>query len=326
MLGLLLLMSASVTSVLTSEAVSCEHGTLPHCTCVNTTHDLLRCPEPGSRQLFVYQSLVSASSEVMALTCQPGLARTVLEDIEESGVAGQTVSVKMVGCSSGSGSEMTRLCTPVKTVSFFSRFLNFFSFSYTYTKGQTLKELDLVGCTDMENPEDFERIKAMTNADAVTLFSVDRGRGTKTLKKYLYYGNYDTTINTDNSTQLFISEYEGINIDLSERSISTINRDAFWTQNSNQFKIEMLNLTHNMISDLPGGMFPNATFGSTKYLDLSHNLITELRSNIFENLTSVADLNLAGNRLKILSDGIFSNNPLEVNSTHTKLRAHVLNF
>ena len=44
---------------------------------------------------------MSESSEVMSLSCQPGVSRTVLEDIEVSGVAGQTVSVKMVGCETG---------------------------------------------------------------------------------------------------------------------------------------------------------------------------------------------------------------------------------
>ena len=59
---------------------------------------------------------------------------------------------------------------------------NFFSFSYTYTKGQDLKELDLVGCDDMERPEDFSRLIEMTSADAVALFSLQPGDNSKTFK------------------------------------------------------------------------------------------------------------------------------------------------
>ena len=185
-------------------ASDCHHGDLHHCTCVNVTQPLLSCP-PATRELFVYQSLMSESSEVMSLRCQPGVSRKVLEDIEVSGVAGQTVSVKMVGCETETAlhgnqthTEMIRLCTPVKQVSFLSRFLNFFSFSYTYTKGQSLKELDLIGCTDMENSEDFARIKTMTNADAVALFSLDGENKIKTFKKYIYSRK---NINTNLSKQ-----------------------------------------------------------------------------------------------------------------------------
>ena len=319
MMLLLSLFSLGLTSswVMASD---CQHGELHHCTCVNVSQPLLSCP-PASRELFVYQSLMSESSEVMSLRCQPGVSRTVLEDIEVSGVAGQTpVSVKMVGCETENEppgnqthTEMIRLCTPVKQVSFLSRFLNFFSFSYTYTKGQSLKELDLIGCTDMENSEDFTRIKTMTNADAVALFSLDGEEKIKTFKKYIYYGKYSRKNINTTTKQL---KPEGLNIDLSDREISKVLKDVFWTESYNHFEIEMLNLTFNTISDLPLGMFPNSTFGNTKYLDLSHNQIAELQSSIFENLTSVTDLNLSGNRLKILSDGIFINNPLEVGIFH----------
>ena len=306
-------------------ASDCHHGDLHHCTCVNVTQPLLSCP-PATRELFVYQSLMSESSEVMSLRCQPGVSRKVLEDIEVSGVAGQTVSVKMVGCETENAlhgnqthTEMIRLCTPVKQVSFLSRFLNFFSFSYTYTKGQSLKELDLIGCTDMENSEDFARIKTMTNADAVALFSLDGENKIKTFKKYIY-----SRKNINTTTKQLKSE--GLNIDLSDREISKVNKDVFWTESYNHFEIEMLNLTFNSISDLPLGMFPNSTFGNTKYLDLSHNQISELESSIFENLTSVADLNLSGNRLKILSDGIFINNPLEVGILSCFILQKLYNF
>ena len=199
----------------------------------------------------------------------------------------------------------------VKTVNWISSILNFFSFSYTYRKGQSLKELDLVGCTDMENSEDFIRMKTMTNADAIALFSEEGEKKIKTFKKYIYYGKYPNARKKTNTTKQL--KVEGLNIDLSERSISKVNKDAFWSETvDHSFQIEMLNLTYNKISNLPLGMFPNSSFGNTKYLDLSFNQITELPSSIFENLTSVADLNLAGNRLKILSDGIFINNPLEV--------------
>ena len=134
MMLLLSLLGLGLTSrVLASD---CHHGDLHHCTCVNVTQPLLSCP-PATRELFVYQSLMSESSEVMSLHCQPGVSRNVLEDIELSGVAGQTVSVKMVGCETESAlhgnqthTEMIRLCTPVRQVSFLSRFLNFFSLFY----------------------------------------------------------------------------------------------------------------------------------------------------------------------------------------------------
>ena len=323
MMLLLSLLGLGLTSWV--QASDCHHGDLHHCTCVNVTQPLLSCP-PATRELFVYQSLMSESSEVMSLRCQPGVSRKVLEDIEVSGVAGQTVSVKMVGCETENAlhgnqthTEMIRLCTPVMQVSFLSRFLNFFSFSYTYTKGQSLKELDLIGCTDMENSEDFARIKTMTNADAVALFSLDGENKIKTFKKYIY-----SRKNINTTTKQLKSE--GLNIDLSDREISKVNKDVFWTESYNHFEIEMLNLTFNSISDLPLGMFPNSTFGNTKYLDLSHNQIAELESSIFENLTSVADLNLSGNRLKILSDGIFINNPLEVGILSCFILQKLYNF
>lgn len=173
-----------VTGVLTIVSGACDHeSTLQHCTCVNVTHSLLSCPEQ-SRPMFVYQSLVSEASELLTLSCQPGVSRAVLDNIEMSGVAGQTVSVKMVGCSHSDTGEMMGLCTPVRTASLFSWswVRNFFSFSYTYTKGQALKELDLVGCDDMERPEDFSRLIEMTSADAVALFSLQPGDNSKTFK------------------------------------------------------------------------------------------------------------------------------------------------
>ena len=150
---------------------------------------------------------MSESSEVMSLTCQPGVSRSVLEDIETS-VAGQDISVKMVGCSSKTFSsssnetEMSRHCTPVKTVSLLTSFLNFFSsFSYTYTKGQTLKELDLVGCDEMENSEDYKRMKTMTDVDAITLFSLSCDRSHRILKRYIYFGKYPSARRKLNSTK-----------------------------------------------------------------------------------------------------------------------------
>ena len=248
---------------------------------------------------------MSESSEVMSLTCQDNVSRSVLDIIQQSGVAGQTVSVKMVGCSRQE-SELMGLCTPVEEVSFFSRFFNFFSFSYTYSKSQTLKELDLVGCDDMENPDDFSRLIQMSDADAVALFSLTNK--IKTFKQYIYHGHFRSSAahKSRNSTV----RHSGLNIDLSQRLIDVVEVDAFSSEN--MFHIEMLNMTHNNIITLPLGFFPNSTFSFTKYLDLSFNKISSLPNSIFENLTSVADLNISANRLKVLSDGIFSNNPLEV--------------
>ena len=67
-------------------------------------------------------------------------------------------------------------------MSFFTSLMSFFSFSYTYTKGQTLKELDLVGCDDMENPESMDRFKTVTNADAISLFSFEGEQRRKTFR------------------------------------------------------------------------------------------------------------------------------------------------
>ena len=201
MLGNVVILVTMLTMV---EGVSggCDHeSTLQHCSCVNVTHTSLSCPEQTS-PMFVYQSVVSEATELLTLSCQPGVSRSVLYNIEASGVAGQTVSVKMVGCSSDT-EEMIGLCTPVKTASLFSWswVRNFFSFSYTYTKGQALKELDLVGCDDMERPEDFSRLIEMTSADAVALFSLQPSDNTKTFKgRFLNYVTLNINI-------FFISSY-----------------------------------------------------------------------------------------------------------------------
>ena len=121
----------------------------------------------------------------------------------------------------------------------------------------------------------------------------------KILKRYFYFKNWKA------------SRMESINIDLSNKSIYQVEKDVFWAE-ENDYGIEMIDLKHNSIGELPFGFFPNTTFRMTKYLDLSHNNLTTLNKDIFENLTAIEDLILVGNKLKELSDGIFANNPLEV--------------
>jgi Leucine-rich repeat (LRR) protein len=74
----------------------------------------------------------------------------------------------------------------------------------------------------------------------------------------------------------------------------------------------MLNLSHNMLEQLPSSLFPNTTFGRLQWLDLSHNRLLQLPSNIFKNLPSMGDLSLARNRLCALPDDVFLFTPLEV--------------
>ena len=237
-----------------------------------------------------------------------------MNDIELVGVAGQSNSVKMIGCSALNGTEISRHCTPVISISgFFSTIWNFFSFSYTYSKGKNPRVIDLVGCSDMENPASMNKIKTLTNADAVSLFDFEGKDRMKILKRYFYYGNDGAVLSTaEGSATKTMHKMKGINIDLSEKSIFKVEKEAFWEE-ENKYNIEMLNLTNNEISEVPLGFFPNSTFSNMKYLDLSHNKLTSLHKDTFENLTSVADLILAGNMLMMLSNGIFANNPLEVN-------------
>ena len=283
----------------------CEQGGLQHCTCLNVSHSELQCPDRGRHQ-FVYQTVISEAAEMRRLECSPGVDTSILEDIEVSQVGEQSVSVSLVGCTSH------RLCTPVLPVSFSFRslFYQFFSsFSYTYNKGKAIKHLDLIGCTALENPESLGKIRDITKAEAISLFRYEDDLTGMVFKKYIFSKKRQTKESRNSTNQ---RNFEGINVDLSERSIAAVSHDAFWSCVTDSYHIEMLNLSHNSLPGLPSGFFPNSTFSTTKYLDLSFNLLSSLRNNIFQNFTSVADLNLAGNRLKVLANGIFQNNPLEV--------------
>ena len=280
----------------------CQHGKLPHCTCLNVSQSELQCQDETNQQ-FVYQSQVSETLEVMSLQCGRNVDASILESMARSQLGEQTVSVKMVGC------DGERLCTPVQppTFSIQTLFYDFFSFfSYTHTKGRVLKDLDLIGCTHLENIGSLDKIKNITNAEAINIFHISKDQRERTFKKYIYFPTIERRWpNSTNQRQI-----EGINVDLSERSIVKLDKNAFWSEES--YQIEMLNLSHNSISEIDESFFPNSTFSTTKYLDLSFNKLSSLRTNVFQNLTSVADLNLAGNKLTVLSNGIFVKNPLEV--------------
>ena len=183
----------------------CQNSELHHCNCVNVSQPQLKCPE-FTTEHFVYESIVSENSEEMILKCSQNVNRSILNDIELVGVAGQSNSVKMVGCSSGNGTEISRHCTPVISISgFFSTIWNFFSFSYTYSKGKNPRVIDLVGCSDMENPASMNKIKTLTNADAITLFDFEGKDRRKILKRYYYYGNKEAV---DNLTIFYIFEVD----------------------------------------------------------------------------------------------------------------------
>ena len=251
----------------------------------------LQCPDPALQQ-FVYQREVSEAAEMMRLECRPGAGKEILEDLELSKVGDVSVSVKMIGCST------SRVCTPVlfSLESFISSSLDSlfsytFSFSYTYTKVKALKDLDLIGCTDLENPESLWKIKSLTKAEAISLFHYEGDQTKRAFKKYIYFPKTQWKVIQNSTNQRNV---ENINLDLSEKEIVQVSEDAFWSEVTNGYGIEMLNLSHNSIQELPQGFFPNSTFSNTKYLDLSFNRLSTLGNYIFENFTSVADLNLAG--------------------------------
>ena len=249
----------------------------------------LHCPNPALQQ-YVYQS---EAAEVTRLECGPGAGREILEDLELSKVGEVGVSVKMIGCST------TRVCTPVlfsfeSLISSSLDSLFSFSFSYTYTKAKTLKNLDLIGCTDLENLESLWKIKEITKAEAINLFHYEGELTKRAFKRYIYYPKTHWRVIQNSTNQRNV---ENINLDLSQKEIVKVSKDAFWSEVTNSYQIEMLNLSHNSIQELPQGIFPNSTFSNTKYLDLSFNILSTLGNNIFENLTSVEDLNLAGSLL-----------------------------
>ena len=59
--------------------------------------------------------------------------------------------------------------------------------------------------------------------------------------------------------------------------LRSIQRNAFVAEGVQaKFEIDMLNLSHNMLTHLPEGLFPNTTFGRLQWLDLSNNQLVEL--------------------------------------------------
>ena len=59
--------------------------------------------------------------------------------------------------------------------------------------------------------------------------------------------------------------------------LRSIQRNAFVAEGLQaKFEIDMLNLSHNKLTHLPEGLFPNTTFGRLQWLDLSNNQLVEL--------------------------------------------------
>ena len=59
--------------------------------------------------------------------------------------------------------------------------------------------------------------------------------------------------------------------------LRSIQRNAFVAEGQQaKFEIHMLNLSRNMLTHLPEGLFPNTSFGRLQWLDLSNNQLVEL--------------------------------------------------
>lgn len=67
--------------------------------------------------------------------------------------------------------------------------------------------------------------------------------------------------------------------------------------------LEVLNIHHNDLEEIPSHLFSNLTHLTT--LNLGHNLISHLPETIFWNTTDVETLILSHNRLQLLPSGIF---------------------
>ena len=190
--GLLMLALAWLPVTQTSTpAPNCESGTISNCACVNVSHTLLNCL-PDQKNLWVYESQLKAASDTkeMILKCGDGVNATILDDLELVGV-GRSASFKMVGCADRALNQvLSRRCTPVlsRDIGFLKRFWNFISFSYTYTTTTTLRQLDLVGCLDMQKPENLQRVKNLMSVDAIRLFALEGAERQTTFIKFLYYG------------------------------------------------------------------------------------------------------------------------------------------
>ena len=182
--------------VLTSEVqpkVDCTTGTVTNCDCVDVPRDSLAC-QATEMHHWTFESQLKADSETteMTLKCMEGGNETVLDDLQAFGVD-RSASFKMVGCSDETSEDaLARRCTPIHShssdIGFLKRFWNFISFSYTYTSTTTLRQLDLVGCLEVQEPENLMRVKTLMRVDAIRLFGFEGVDRLTTFVKFLYYG------------------------------------------------------------------------------------------------------------------------------------------
>ena len=200
-----LLLPAFVLSSEVQPKVDCTTGTVSNCDCVDVPRDSLAC-QATEMHHWTFESQLKADSETteMTLKCVEGGNDTVLDDLQAFGVD-RSASFKMVGCSSDETSEaiLARRCTPVHShssdIGFLKRFWNFISFSYTYTSTTTLRQLDLVGCLEVQEPENLMRVKTLMRVDAIRLFGFEGVDRLTTFVKFLYYGlkQFQVRINTN---------------------------------------------------------------------------------------------------------------------------------
>ena len=181
--------------------VDCTTGTVTNCDCVDEKD--VAC-EATEMHHWTFESQLKADSETteMMLKCAEGGNETVLDDLEAFGVD-RSASFKMVGCSDETSEDgLSRRCTPVHShssdIGFLKRFWNFISFSYTYTSTTTLRQLDLIGCLEVQEPENLLRVKRLMRVDAIRLFGFEGVDRLTTFVKFLYYGLKQFQVKKDN--------------------------------------------------------------------------------------------------------------------------------
>ena len=185
---------------ITAPVIDCTTGTVDNCNCVDVAQESLTC-KPEEKSHWVFESQLKSDSKTtdMTLKCDSGINSTLLDHLESVGVD-RSASFKMVGCSSQtSDSEETLRCTPVHSkeeIGLLKRFWNFISFSYTYTSTTTLRQLDLVGCTAIQEPESLERVKTLMKVDAIRLFGFEGVDRLVTFVKFFYYGTKQFQVNS----------------------------------------------------------------------------------------------------------------------------------
>ncbi len=89
-------------------------------------------------------------------------------------------------------------------------------------------------------------------------------------------------------------------MDLSTRGISALSADDF----DDVTGLQTLNLSSNVLTDLPTGVFSNLT--NLRILDLSLNSLTTLTAVTFNNLRRLETLNLSSNQMTNLPADVFS--------------------